>query len=582
MHPGTATSLTQHLRTLRRRWKLLLVTTAVGVVATLLIAFLLPPTYRSTATILIEQQEIPQDLVRSTITTFADQRIQVISQRVMTTTNLLEIIRRNQLYPRDQQKQPREKLLARMRDDIRMDMISADVIDPRSGRPTQANIAFSVSYESRSPALAVQVANELTTLYLNENLASRTRLAGDTASFLAAQATRLNGDIVVLEQKLAEFKQRHADSLPEHNQLNLQMLDRAELELRDVDARIRSLEEQKVYLGAQLAQLSPSSQILTETGERILGPADRLKAVRSQLASAAAVYAPTHPDVMRLKREIEGLEREVNQGPEANDLERQLLEARGQLAGARERYSPDHPDVRALERRIEGLEQALATPASDASTPVPASKPDNPAYIQIRAQLEGADSELRALQLKRADIRGNIAEFERNLGLSPGIEREYRALARDYENAQAKYREVRAKEMEARLSQNMESDRKGERFTLIEPPLPPESPVSPNRGLILVLGILLSLGAGLGLAALRESVDGTIRGRSDIAALLDVPPLAVIPRIETALERGKKRMRFRYAAFGAIGTILIAAVLGHFLYRPLDLLWYAALRRLGI
>src|SRR5271167_3121130 len=103
-----------------RRRKTIVLVTSAALAATLLLAALWPPTYRSTATILIEQQEIPQELVRSVITSFADQRVQVISQRVMTTQNLLALIERYDLYPGIRQKEPREVLLKRMRDDIGM------------------------------------------------------------------------------------------------------------------------------------------------------------------------------------------------------------------------------------------------------------------------------------------------------------------------------------------------------------------------------------------------------------------------------------------------------------------------------
>lgn len=578
--PPAVNGLRRQLHALRRRTRAVALTVAVGMVATLALAFLLPPTFRSTATILIEQQEIPQDLVRSTITSFADQRVQIISQRVMTTTNLLEIIRRYQLYPREQKTEPREALLQRMRGDIRMDMISADVIDPRSGRPTQATIAFSVSYQNRSPDLALKVANELTTLYLNENLTSRTQLAKDTATFLGQEAERISAEIDATEQKLATFKEQNVDRLPDLMQLNFQLMDRTELELREVDARLRSLDEQRVYLESQLAQISPTSAVFAQTGERIMSPADRLKALRTELASAEAVYAADHPDVLRIRREAEGLAREVGATDSANDLERRVLQARGELAAARERYAPDHPDVLRLERTVASLEEAASrAPAARAA---PQAAPDNPAFIQIRAQLESAHNEQRSLERKRSELRAKIASFEARLAQSPQIEREYRELARDYENAQLKYREVRAKQMEAELSQNLESDRKGEKFTLIEPPLPPEEPVSPNRAVILVLGILLSLAAAVGVVAVRESLDGTIRGRHDVATLLDTPPLAVIPRIETRGEKQQRRQRLRYATVGAIGSVLIAAVAVHLLIRPLDVLWFTVLRRLGI
>src|SRR5262249_22695492 len=289
-------------------------TLAAGLTATVLLAILLPPKFRSAGTILIEQQEMPQDFVRSTVTSYADERVQVISKRVMTTETLLSIIRRYDLYPKQRANETREALLARMRKDIGLKMISADVIDPRSGHPTSATIAFEVSYTSSNPDLAAKVANELTTLYLNENLNNRTQLARDAATFLESEGDRLNRRIGELEAELAKFKDKHFYQLPELTQLNMQLLDRADEELRSQEAHKSSLEQQRVFLEAQLAQLKPNSTVFSETGERILSSSDRLKMARSQLDSARALYAPDHPDVIRLQREVAGLEKQVTSG----------------------------------------------------------------------------------------------------------------------------------------------------------------------------------------------------------------------------------------------------------------------------
>src|SRR5271168_1229589 len=213
---------------------------AFGILAllTIVVAVIWPPTYRTGATILIEQQEIPQELVRSAISSFADQRVQVISQRVMTTQNLMSLIERYDLYPDIRESKPREVLLQKMRNDISLKMISADVIDPRSGRPTQATIAFTVSYRNQSPDLTLKVANELTTLYLNENLTSRTQMAEQTTAFFAEEAAKQQARIVELDRQLADYKQKHQDSLPELSQLNFQVSDRTGLELHDAENRI--------------------------------------------------------------------------------------------------------------------------------------------------------------------------------------------------------------------------------------------------------------------------------------------------------------------------------------------------------
>jgi uncharacterized protein involved in exopolysaccharide biosynthesis len=586
-NPEGQRTLRDFLAALSRRRKPVVATAVLCVLITLLLALLLPARYQSTGTILIEQQEVPQDLVRSTVSSYADQRVQTISQRVMTTQNLLDIIRRYDLYPSERKRESREEIIERMRHDIAFKMISADVVDPRTGVPRQATIAFTISYTSRSPDQAVKVANELVTLYLNENLTERTRLAEDASGFLKGEADGLSSHIADLEAKLAEFKSRHVDALPEHTQLNMQLLDRTEQELRETQTRQMSLEQQRSYLEAQLAQIKPNSVLVGQDGERILTPSDRLKMLQTELASAEAVYAPTHPDVIRLKREIAGLKEQQGASAPTNDLLRELDEARGELAAARKRYSPQHPDVQRLEKRVAALEAALvpenASPVAPGSaTRLAVDNPDNPAYIQLKAQLSGVLNDLQALQAQDRELRARVADYQRKILLSPEVEKEYRELARDLESAQLKYQEVRSKQMEAQFAQNLEINRKGERFTLIEPPLPPEEPVSPNRPAILVLGLILSLALGAGVAALLESVDATVRGRRDVVELLQAAPLAIVPRITTTsdVRAAKRRARLTVCTTAAACVMTILAV--HFFYRPLDVLWFAAIRHLGM
>lgn len=571
-------SVIEYVAALRRRRAPALIAAAMVSLIAVAAAFLWPPTYRSSATILIEQQEVPVDLVRSMVSSYADQRIQVINQRVMTTENLMRIIHRYDLYPEHRRTMPREALLQRMRDDIAFSMISADVVDPRLGRPTKATIAFSVSYDHRAPQTAAKVANEITTLYLNENLASRRQLADDAATFLTAEANRLNDQIAQLDSKLAVFKEQHVNSLPELTQLNLQLMSRTEDEARETDTRIRSLDQQIVFLEAQLAQLEPASQIYTETGERVLSPSDRLKMLKSEFARANAIYAADHPDVVRMKREIEGLERAVGKIDVGADLVRQLRDARGQLAQAREKYAADHPDVLQLERLVSSIDGAMAaTPLTVAATQAQA---DNPAWIQVSAQREAALNERASLKDQRDALRVRIRDYESRLSQSPEIAQEYSALVRDLENAQLKYGEVRQKQMEATLAKNLETERKGERFTLIEPPLAPEKPVSPNRLAIVLLGGVLSVGLAIGVVALLEAVDPSVRSARDVSALLPVAPLAVLPWIETPADKASRTRVRRWSLAGAAASVLLAVTLTHFLYRPLDVLWQVALRRL--
>ncbi len=471
-----------------------------------------------------------------------------------------------------------------MRSDIDFRMISADVIDPRSGRPTEATIAFAVSYSSRNPETAARVANELTSLYLNENLTQRARLAEDAAGFLRAEGDRMSERIATLEGKLAEFKENNAGTLPELAQFNLELLDRAEQQLSNLQTQQSSLDQQRVFLEAQLAQLKPNSVMFSESGERILTSSDRLKVLRSQLASAEALYSVDHPDIARLKREIAGLEQQGPAGADRNDVVRRLEEARTAQAAAAERYGPEHPDRVRTAREVAALEAKLATlPPEAVSGEFKPVSGDNPAFVQIQAQLSANMNDRRALNAQIARLHTEMTDQRRKLSVSPQVEKEYRELARDYENAQLKYQEIRAKQMEAQTAQNLETDRKGERFTLIEPPMVPEKPVSPNRGALLLLGMLMSLLAAAALVWLLERLDSTVRGRKDLLQLLGVPPLAVVPRIVTAVERNHERRRVRYTAVTA--SLLGAALLlssAHIFLRPLDSLWFAVIRKLGI
>jgi len=306
----------------RRRWQLV-VPAALIFLAAVVAAVAIPATYRSQATILIEQQDVPPELVRSTVTGYADQRVQVISQRVLTTAKLGEIVERFNLYPEERQKTSLATVVEEMRKDIHLDMVSADVVDPRSGRPTQATIAFTLAYDSRSPQLAQKVANEITTLFLNENLKTRRAAARDTSKFLNVEAEKLAEQISTLEARLATFKEKHTDNLPELMQLNLQLMQRTEDQLRNNEQTIRTLEERRIYLQSQLSQIEPRGSIYSATGARVMGVADRLKALEAEYAGVAARYSSSHPTRIKMEREIGALRAQVK-ASDTRDLERKL------------------------------------------------------------------------------------------------------------------------------------------------------------------------------------------------------------------------------------------------------------------
>ena len=560
----------------RRRGAILLIASLVFLLG-LLAALLWPPTYKSNATILIKEQDIPADLVRSTVTSYAAQRIQAISQRVMARPNLMEIIDKYDLYADDRERLTTEEIIEEMRDSVGLELIDAEVVDPRTGRPTAATIAFSLSFSGENPEQVQKVVNELMSLFLKENLTERSEKASETLTFLTAESERLAKGIAGLEEKMATFKEQHINELPELSQLNLQMMDRTERELSDTDTQIRSLEERKVYLSGQLAQLKPFGS------DASLDPSTRLQALRTQYFALVARYSADHPDVIRMKREIEGLEIETGDVDSSAAQMQQLEALRGELATLRKKYSKDHPDVVKLERQIEALEKA-PKPRTSKSTlaRAAADNPDNPAYITLQSQIEAADGEIRSLKIKKTGLKEKMADYEDRLIKAPQVEREYSVLSRDLQNETARYQEVRAKQMQAEIAQQLEQQSKGERFVIVEPPILPEEPVSPNRPAIIFLSLVLAMGMGIGYAAVAESLDDSVRGAKSIAMTVGSAPLAVIPYLHNDAEVSKNKRSFATRTAAAVVAIILVISALHFFWTPLDVLWYKALRKADV
>lgn len=570
-----------YLDLLRRRRRQVLATAGALFLLSLALAFLWPPAYRSTATILIEEQEVPTDLVRSTITSYADQRIQTIKHQVMTRPNLWKVIEQYGLYEGERRRLTTEEVLERMVHDIDVRVISAEVVDRRTNQPIKATIAFTVSYDGETPELAQKVANEVTSLFLGENLRSRERHAHETTTFLQQESERLAGRLVELEGRLSTFKQEAAGALPELTQLNMQLLSQAERELTDVDQRINALEERKAYLEGQLTIVKPNTPIVTASGERILDAGERLKALRAQYASSVGYLSSDHPDIIRMGQEIEALERETGEGPDAAEVRKRLEDEKTKLAAFRERYGDEHPDVSRTKTVVASLEQRIAEIGPSAK-PLPKPKAENPAYINLQAQLTATTSELRAVRVMRASHKRRAEQYGGRLERTPELEPRYMDLTRDLENSTKKYHDLRLRLMEAQVSEGLEFQRKGERFSLIDPPDLPEKPEWPNRPAIIFLGLILAMLGGGGVGAAVESLDRSVRSADMLASIVRVPPLAVIPyQLSDAdvAQAGKRARVFRWACGGFV-VLLLALI--HLFWVPLDVLWFLLLRRIGL
>lgn len=519
------THLSDYLAILRRRRRQITkVAFGVFAVAALLAVFM-PAVYRSTAKLLIEQQEVPTDLVPSTVTGYMNQRIRVIETRVLTPAHLTAIAEKAELYPKERADKREQAIATKMRRNIKIETLNANVTDPRSGAASMATIAFNVSYDAHSPETAQKVAHELALLFANESRAVRTQKAERASGFLGEEEQKLGRHVAELEAKLAAYKEKNSGRLPELMNLNMQMLERTQHELEESERQIYNLEERRLQLQSQLGLVEP------HTGN---SPGGRLRQVQTEYLSASSVYSPDHPDVVRLKRELDALRKQTGIGGNRGVLEDRYKKTQAELAEARDKYAPDHPDVVKLEKSLESITGQLGRAPADPSGF--AIKPDNPAYVSMQNQLDTVALNLKAFHEQRARAREKLADYESRVVQTPRVEQEGLALQREYESAVKKYREVKANLMGADLSLELERDQRGERYSILEAPELPESPEQPNRKAFLLLGLVLGLGSGIGYASIAEYMDRTVRGPVAVAGVLRAPPLAVIPYIPNGLD----------------------------------------------
>jgi len=492
----------------RRKWSMMLPAFAVFLIAGA-VAVLLPSYYKSTSTILIEEQEIPADFVMDTVTSYAEKRLQSITQQVMSTSRLLEMLERFNLYADLKGKWSTEEIIEKMRKDIKFGTISADVVDQRTGRPTTATIAFTLSYVGKSPDKVLKVATMLASLYLEENLRVRKRQTKEASVFLEDEMEKVKSDMSEIEGKISKFKEQHTNELPELMQVSMQTLNNVERNIERLEEQLRSLKEREGYLQTQLVSIPPE---LNQDRRR-------LDYLEIQLMNLRSQFSEEYPDVIKTVREIAKLEKKVAEQPEIT-----------------------------------------------ASEALP---PDNPAFITLSSQLASTKSDIDSVKQQITDLEQKAGEYRFRIETSPRLEQEYNELLIERSTTNAKLNDLMRKVLEAKVAYGLEEDQKGERFTLIDPARLPEKPFKPNRKAIILIGIVLGIGAGIGMGALREFADNSVRKPENLTALTSFPVLAVIPEIVTQRDRRIRQIRRMVWVLAIL--VGIGAGIGGFHYMVMDL-----------
>jgi len=568
---------------IRRGKKAFIIPFVLILLLAVIVAFALPPVYRSESKILIEGQQIPEGYVKSTVTSYVEERLEMITQQIMSRANLLRIINKFGLFADMRDKYTTEDIIEEMRDHISMEPIVTDVTNKRSGRPTPATIAFTVAYEGKDPSVVQKVANELTSLYLERNLLQREESASNTTAFFQDQINEMKKRMNALEKRISLFKEKHVGELPEYSSINMQAITRLKQDISNIDMQIRSLQERKVYLEGQLSSVKPLAPVVTEDGKTMMNPEERLKYLRLQLISLQSVLSDKHPDIKNIKREIKKLEAKVGD-TDVYDLEvRRLKDLEGKLAKMRGTLGPKHPDVIVMEKEVKILSKKVRSHKKHGTLPeIGTEKPDNPAFINLKTQIVSAELELQSLIKEKDRIRQEIAKYEQRIDNAPVVEIEYSKMMQDYNNTRAAYDELMKKLLEAKVAQGMEETQRGERFTIIDPAQFPESPCKPNRIAIMLIGFVLATGAGVGMVALRESLDTSVKDREELYELTGAPVLSTISMMETEKERRAKIFRMVAFFLGGIGVMAIALILVHIYVIPLDILWIKIQHRITL
>ncbi len=504
----------------RRKW-LAIVAFAFPLAAGVSLTAFLPNIYRSTATVLVDRQQIPETFVQATVTSALETRLHTISQEILSRSRLEALVSRFGLYADLRQRVAAEDVIERMRKDIRLELKGAETRGQR-----EATVAFTISYQGGDPTTVALVTNTLASFYIEENLKARERQAAGTAEFLKAQLAETKQRLDEQEQRVSEFKRRHIGELPQQMEANLGTLERLHTQLRlNADNQTRATE--------------------------------RRQALSNQLAEAESLLATP-----ALAAPVGGSGRPPSR---SETIEARLAKSKEELAKLRTRFSDKYPDVVLLAAEISALERELADAESRdpkrEEKALPQATPLTPYVLRLKEALSEVEGETKVLKSEDKRLRDAIATYQGRIENVPKREQEFRELSRDYESTRELYQSLLKRSEEAQLAESMEQRQKGEQFRVLDPAVPKPKPAAPNRVQLFVIVLLGSLGLAAGAVVLAEKIDTSFHTIDDLRAFSPVPVLVSIPLIVTHTDRRRRRWHLQLGASAAfVGLVAIVGL----------------------
>jgi polysaccharide chain length determinant protein (PEP-CTERM system associated) len=463
-------------------------------------SFILPNVYRSSSLILVTPQRVPSSYVTSTVTMDLLERTQTSIQEILSRTQLGKMVEDFNLYPGSKNSSLDERV-ERLRKAIKIEM--------------RRNNVFQLSFESTNPEKALQVTSRIVSLFIDQNLNVREQQAIGTKTFISAEADRLRKELEEQETIINQYKAANRYELPDQLDTNLRSLEQLRREIEGRNQRVAALQERKGVLQKQLVESDIFSSDLL--GGTLAAPAES--------------------------------------GPQNFQLQMRKKE----LSALLQRYSDKHPDVVRLRKEIQDLEAASKENADSKPAALPASN-SNPIKQVLQSQIADIEAEIQALRSQNERIRSQAGVIQSRIDNTPMRSIELSKISRGYEITLRKYQDLLAKALESELSENMEKKQKGEQFQILDPPNFPLAPVRPNRPLILLLGLLAGVGAGFGLAFAWENFDTSFKGGDEVKTYVNVPLLATIPALSTRGNVVEQRRSQSLLLLGSLGALAIGIV----------------------
>jgi polysaccharide chain length determinant protein (PEP-CTERM system associated) len=488
---------------LRRIWYIVIPFTVV-LAAAILYAFSLPKMYRATTLVLVTPQKVPENFVRPTVTSRIEDRLQSISQEIMSRTRLEQVIAEFKLYAEQAKSLSREEIIELMRKNIEVELKGKEGF-------------FTISYTGRDPKMVTMVTNKLASLFIEENLKLREQQAQGTSDFLTVELNAMRAKLEEQEKTITNFKRQHITELPEQREANLKILEQLQLQSQKINDNLKAAQDRKVIVQKQLSDMKIQMALGRPSGN----PENSKEEVSAEAAESGAPQ-PVPPNRMGLSYD-----------------ETRLIQARNHLSELKSKYTERHPDIVRAEKYVADLEKKIEKKKARGmgeDTSMKELAVLSPSLVAsfkaMENQLIATELEMKRLQEEDAKAKARIAGFQTRIENTPIRELAMTNLARDYQNTKESYQTLLKKSEEAQQAENLERRQKGEQFKVIDPARIPEKPIQGKILRILLFGLLAGMGSGLGMALAREQMDRSFRDAEDLEATMEFKVLGNIPKIQ--------------------------------------------------